>query len=172
MAPYVHIERGFDPVFDGRSRVLVLGSFPSVASRADGFYYGHPRNRFWPVLAAVTGEPVPAAGDVGAKRAMLLAHGVALWDVVASCDVAGSSDASIRNVVPVDVRRVLDAAPIGCVVCNGATAGRLYGRWLEGETGMPALALPSTSPANATWGLERLLGRWDEVLGPWVRARA
>ena len=172
MASYVHIERGFDPVFDGRSRVLVLGSFPSVASRADGFYYGHPRNRFWPVLAAVTGEPVPAAGDVGAKRAMLLAHGMALWDVAASCDVAGSSDASIRNVVPVDVRRVLDAAPIGCVVCNGATAGRLYGRWLEGETGMPALVLPSTSPANATWDLERLLGRWDEALGPWVRAHA
>ncbi len=169
MADYQHISHGFDPVFDERSRVLVLGSFPSVLSRENRFYYGNPRNRFWAVLAAAVGEPVPPTQDVDAKRSLLLRHGVALWDVVESCDVRGSSDASIRNVVPADVGRVLAVAPLEHVICNGGTAGRLYRRWLEGRCGMPAEVLPSTSPANASWSLERLTARWGEALAPWVR---
>lgn len=164
MADYQRISHGFDPVFDEHSRVLVLGSFPSVLSRENRFYYGNPRNRFWRVMSDVLGEPLPAVDDVDAKRALLLRHGVALWDVIESCDVRGSSDASIRNVVPADVARITGAAPVGAVLCNGGTAGRLYRRWLEPVTGIAAEVLPSTSPANASWPLERLEARWREAL--------
>lgn len=164
MADYQHISHGFEPVFDERSRVLVLGSFPSVLSRENRFYYGNPRNRFWRVMADVLGEPEPALTDIEGKRAMLLRHGVALWDVIESCDVRGSSDASIRNVVPADVARITSVAPVRSVICNGGTAGRLYRRWLEPVTGLPAEVLPSTSPANAAWSAERLAERWREVL--------
>ena len=164
MAEYQHITHGFEPVFDERSRVLVLGSFPSVLSRENRFYYGNPRNRFWRVLASALGEREPAVDDIPAKRALLLRHGVALWDVIESCDVRGSSDASIRNVVPADVARITCAAPIRTVLCNGGTAARLYHRWLEPVTGMAAVTLPSTSPANAAWSAERLTERWREVL--------
>ncbi|MBM6775129.1 DNA-deoxyinosine glycosylase [Olsenella profusa] len=169
MAEYQHITHGFEPVFDERSRVLVLGSFPSVLSRENRFYYGNPRNRFWRVMAAALGEPVPADGDIPAKRALLLRHGVALWDVIESCDVRGSSDASIRNVVPADVARITSVSPIRAVLCNGGTAARLYHRWLEPVTGMDAVTLPSTSPANAAWSAERLAERWSAALAPYVR---
>ena len=171
MADYQHISHGFEPVFDERSHVLVLGSFPSVLSRENRFYYGNPQNRFWRVMAAVLGEPVPETGDIEGKRAMLLSHGVALWDVIESCDVRGSSDASIKNVVPADVARITRAAPVRSVICNGGTAGRLYRRWLEGITGLPAVVLPSTSPANAAWSLERLTACWREALLTVLRAQ-
>ena len=178
MAERVHISHGFEPVFDARSRVLVLGSFPSALSRESEFFYGNPRNRFWRVVAACLGRGVPpnegeplfggASATLGQsielKRKMLLEGGIALWDVVASCDVRGSSDASIRNVVPVDVARVTSVARIERVVCNGATSARLYRRHLEGAVGMPALAMPSTSPANAAWSLERLVEAWRPAL--------
>lgn len=175
---YQHIEHGFEPVFDEHSRVLVLGSFPSVLSRANDFYYGNPQNRFWRVLAACLGAPVPPnEGDpladsesatldasIAAKRSMLLNGGVALWDVTESCDIKGSSDASIRNVVPADIERITGAAPIEQVICNGGTAGRLYKHYLQERTGLPAIVLPSTSPANAAWRLERLVERWREAV--------
>ena len=164
MADYQRISHGFEPVFDARSRVLVLGSFPSVLSRENRFYYGNPRNRFWRVMADVLGEAEPAVDDIAAKRTMLLRHGVALWDVIESCEVRGSSDASIRDVVPADVARITRAAPIRSVLCNGGTAGRLYRRWLLPVTGIEAEVLPSTSPANAAWGLERLTERWRAAL--------
>ena len=116
------------------------------------------------VMADVLGETEPAADDIAAKRAMLLRHGVALWDVIESCEVRGSSDASIRDVVPADVARITRVAPVRAVVCNGGTAGRLYRRWLEPVTGLAAEVLPSTSPANAAWSAERLAERWREVL--------
>lgn len=169
MADYERIHHAFDPVFDDACRVLVLGSLPSAASREVRFYYGNPRNRFWRVVASVVGEPVPADDDVATKRALLLRHGIALWDVVGSCDIRGSSDASIRHVVPNDVARVLAVASVEAVLCNGGTAGRLYRRWLEAQLGVAAEVLPSTSPANAAWSLERLVGRWREALGPYVR---
>jgi hypoxanthine-DNA glycosylase len=168
MADYQHIAHGFEPVFDERSRVLVLGSFPSVLSRQNAFYYGNPRNRFWRVISSLTGEPMPKTRDVASKRALLVRHGIALWDVIESCDVRGSSDASIRNVTPADVGRITSAARIGAVICNGSTAGGLYHRWLEGELGLVATVLPSTSPANASWSLARLTERWGEVLVPLV----
>ena len=140
----------------------MLGSFPSVLSRANDFYYGNPQNRFWRVMASCLGEPTPTS--IAEKREMLLAHGVALWDVIASCDIRGSSDASIKNVVPVDVARVTSAAPIEAVLCNGATSGRLYHRYLEAIAGHTAVVMPSTSPANAAWSLDRLTERWAEEL--------
>ena len=168
MADYQRISHGFEPIFDERSRVLVLGSFPSVLSRENRFYYGNPRNRFWRVMADVLGETEPAADDIAAKRAMLLRHGVALWDVIESCEVRGSSDASIRDVVPADVARITRVAPVRAVVCNGGTAGRLYRRWLEPVTGLAAEVLPSTSPANAAWRMDRLRSAWGPALAPYL----
>lgn len=133
-----------------------------MLSRANDFYYGNPQNRFWRVMASCLGEPTPTS--IAEKREMLLAHGIALWDVIASCDIRGSSDASIKNVVPVDVARVTSAAPIETVLCNGATSGRLYHRYLEAIAARAAVVMPSTSPANAAWSLDRLTGRWAEEL--------
>lgn len=184
MASYQHISHGFEPVFDEHSRILVLGSFPSVLSRENAFYYGNPQNRFWRVMAACLGEPVPQnegglsddgrpltlEESIAAKKQMLLEHGIALWDVIASCDIKGSSDASIKNVVPAQVERVLEKAHIGAVICNGGTAGRLYKRYLQWQVGLAAHVLPSTSPANAAWQLERLTARWQEELLPLLEA--
>ena len=129
------------PVYDERSRLLILGSFPSVKSRETAFFYGHPQNRFWRVLAAVLGERVPQT--VEEKRSMLLRHGVALWDVIASCEIAGSSDASITNVVPNDLSRILCTAHVRRIFCNGGTAQRWYRRYDEARWGK-ASPLPST----------------------------
>lgn len=184
MASYQHISHGFEPVFDEHSRILVLGSFPSVLSRENAFYYGNPQNRFWRVMAACLGEPVPQnegglsddgrpltlEESIAAKKRMLLEHGIALWDVIASCDIKGSSDASIKNVVPAQVERILEEAHIGAVICNGGTAGRLYKRYLQWQVGLAAHVLPSTSPANAAWQLERLTARWQEELLPLLEA--
>ena len=157
-APAVH---NIPPVYNARSRVLILGSFPSVKSREAQFFYGHPQNRFWRVLAAVLGRPVP--GSVAEKRALLLGGGVALWDVIAACEITGSSDSSIRNVVPTDLGRLLADAPISAIFCNGGTALRLYQKYQQNSTGIPAAGLPSTSPANAAWTLNRLVSVWNVI---------
>lgn len=156
------MEHTIEPVFDERSRVLVLGTMPSPASRAAGFYYGHPRNRFWPVMAAVFGEATPPP-DVPARRAFALEHGVALWDVLARCAIRGAADATIADPVPNDLGRVLRAAPVSTVFCTGATAYDLYRRLCEPVWGIPAVKLPSTSPANASWSLERLVEAYRVV---------
>ena len=179
MASYQHISHGFDPVFDEHSRILVLGSFPSVLSRANTFYYGNPQNRFWRVIAHSLGKPVPpnegeplrpnggAASleeSIAAKKALLLEGGIALWDAIEECDIKGSSDASIKNVVPAHIERITETAHIEAVICNGATAGRLYKRYLQWKVGLAAHVLPSTSPANAAWKTERLIERWGDEL--------
>ena len=153
-------------VYDENSRILILCSFPSVKSREVGFYYGHPQNRFWRVLAAVTGEPAPE--NTEEKRAFLLRRGIALWDVIARCEIEGSADARIRNAVPNDLSRILNVAPIGAVFTNGKTADRLYDRFFEGSIAPPKLWLPSTSPANAAFSLERLIGVWGAALAPYL----
>ena len=153
------------PVYDENSRILILGSFPSVKSREAAFFYGHPQNRFWRVLAAVLGEETPQTA--AEKKSLLLRHGVALWDVIASCDIAGSSDASIPNVAPNDLSRILDAAPVRRIFCNGGTAYRFYRRYDEAAWGK-AEALPSTSPANARTGVQALTERWRAALAPWL----
>lgn len=150
-----HIEHGIAPVFDGRSEVLVLGTMPSPASREAAFFYGHPQNRFWRVLAALFDEPAPVTN--GERTDLLLRHHIALWDVLASCDIRGALDSSIANARPNDLGRILSAAPIRRVFCTGATSARLYGKLCEPATGLAAVKLPSTSPANAAWSLPRLV---------------
>ena len=150
-----------EPVFDCNSRILILGSFPSVKSREEMFFYGHPQNRFWRVLAAVCGRAVPRT--VEEKRALLLEEGIALWDVIASCEITGSSDSSIRNAVPNDLSRIFDKADIRTVYVNGKTAEKYYRRYLQPVTGREAVCLPSTSPANAAWSLEKLEEAWRVI---------
>ena len=152
----------FPPVVGPESRTLILGSFPSVRSREEGFFYGHPRNRFWPMLASIYDEETPLT--IPERRSLILRHGLALWDVIASCRIEGSSDASVRDAVPVDIARVTAVAPIERVICNGALAARLYAQHLQPILHKPALALPSTSPANAAWSLARLTERWHDAL--------
>jgi len=156
------ITHPFEPVYDRRSRVLVLGSFPSVRSRQEGFYYGHPRNRFWPVLSAVFGDPVPEG--IQGRQEFLKAHGIALWDAALSCEIRGSSDLSIRRAVPTDLSPILRAAPIGRVLLNGRMAARIYLTHQGRDIDLPYIVLPSTSPANAGITLERLVCIWREAL--------
>ena len=149
------------PVYDEKSEILILGYFPSVKSREQGFFYGHPQNRFWRVTAAVFDDEPPVT--VPERRAFLLRHGVALWDVIAACEITGSADASIRNPEINDLRPILEAAPIRAIFVNGQTAAKLYRRYAEPLTGRPAYLLPSTSPANAAWSLERLIDAWRAI---------
>ena len=146
------------PLYDSNSEILILGSFPSVKSREAGFFYGHPQNRFWKVTAAVFEENVPVT--IEEKRAFLLHSHIALWDVIGSCDITGSSDSSIRNVTPNDLKIILDNAAIRTIYVNGKTAYKYYQKYSEKETGRPAVCLPSTSPANAAWNIERLIRTW------------
>lgn len=151
-----HIVHPLEPIFDGRSRVLVLGTMPSPKSREVGFYYGHPQNRFWKVMGALFGEPEPCRNDE--RTAFLLAHRIALWDVLASCTIAGASDASIANAQPNDLRRVIDAAPIAAVFTTGTKATSLYRRFdAPAYPLLPHIPLPSTSPANAKLRLPDLV---------------
>ncbi len=150
------------PVFDQRSKILILGSFPSVRSRESGFFYGHPQNRFWRVLSALFGEKLPVTTDE--KRAFLLRNGVALFDVLASCRIVGSSDSSIRDARPNDLSPILSCAPIERIYTNGHTATSLYRRYLLEKTGIDCIPLPSTSPANAAYSLEKLIFEWHLIL--------
>lgn len=152
------------PVFDNRSRVLLLGTMPSPASREQGFYYGHPQNRFWRVLAAIFNEPTPRT--IEEKRDMLLRHHIALWDVLASCEIEGASDASIRDAQPNDLARIFDAADIRAVFATGTKAGELYRKLVEPTLGVPCTTLPSTSPANAKMKLDDLADAYGKALLP------
>ncbi|MBP3568476.1 MAG: DNA-deoxyinosine glycosylase [Lachnospiraceae bacterium] len=162
MGEYSHISHTFLPVYDENSELLILGSFPSVKSREQGFYYGHPRNRFWKVLAAVCGCEVPKT--IEEKKAMLLDNHIAIWDVIDSCDIIGSSDSSIKNVVPADIVGILPKTKITRIFANGKTAGSLYEKFSRESTGIEAIVLPSTSPANAAYSLERLTECWKRCL--------
>ena len=183
-----------EPTYDEHSRILILGSFPSVKSREMGYFYGHPQNRFWKVLAAVFAEdsadeehqtdskPLPEAGKkaqsrkavrteapmvpqtIGERRSFLLRHHVAVWDVIASCTITGSSDSSIRDVRTNDLKPILRGAPIRQIFVNGKKAAELYRKYLLPELGREAVCLPSTSPANAQWSLEKLIDAWSVIL--------
>ena len=126
MAEYTHVGPGLPPLHGAQANALILGSFPSPKSREQGFFYGHPQNRFWPMLAAVTGEPVPDWADLEAKKRIILRHGLAVWDTIGACDIRGASDASIRNAVPNDVAALIRQLGVQAVFCNGAASGRIY----------------------------------------------
>lgn len=150
------------PVFDENSRILILGSFPSVQSRENAFFYAHPRNRFWRVLAGVFCEHTPCTTDD--KKQFLLRHNIALWDVIARCEVTGSSDASIRNAEPNQIELILRQAKIEIIIVNGTTAYKYYQKYLYPVTGIEAVCLPSTSPANARMNERELIDIWREAL--------
>ena len=149
------------PVYDEDSEILILGSFPSVKSREEGFFYGHPRNRFWKILSSIYDEKTPET--IEEKKTFLLKNHIAVWDVIRSCDIRGSSDASIRNVLPNNISSLLKKTKIQRIYVNGKTAEKLYRKYLEENAGK-AQVLPSSSPANAGYSLERLIEEWRRLL--------
>lgn len=158
---YETVKHTFDPVYDEKSEILILGSFPSVKSREQAFYYGHPQNRFWKVLAKITEQKIPKT--IEQKKKLLLDHHIAVWDVIASCEIIGSSDSSIRNVKVNDIQTVLKNSRIQKIYANGAKAYQLFQKYVKDVEGYPAQQLPSTSPANAAWNFERLCEAWKEI---------
>lgn len=157
-----HIVHPFPPFYDKDSKILILGSFPSVKSREQMFFYGHPQNRFWKVAASVFDSDIPET--IPQKRAFLKKHHIAMWDVIGSCDIEGSSDSSIENVIANDISIILDHAKIRGVFVNGKTAEKYYKRYIEPKTGIKAVCLPSTSPANAAWSVDKLVKSWGEAI--------
>ena len=159
---YTHVVHPFGPLYNKDSRILILGSIPSPASREVGFYYGHPQNRFWKMLAEVYGMPLPES--IEEKRALVLANGLALWDSIAECDIIGASDSSVKNAVPTKIPELLEETKVERILCNGALSKKIYDKYQLERTGMPAQKMPSTSPANAAWSLVRLVEEWGKVL--------
>ena len=158
------VTQEFAPVCDANSRVLILGTAPSRMSREVGFYYGHPQNRFWKMLAAVTGEDVPQT--IEEKKALLIRNHIALHDVIHSCDIIGSSDSSIRNVEPAELGKILSVTGDIPILCNGGTSYKLFVKHQEKRLGIQARQMPSTSPANAAWKMDMLVEAWKEALLP------
>lgn len=177
MADYQQLTHEFEPVFNKDSKILILGTFPSVKSREQHFYYGHPQNRFWKVLAAITEEPIPTT--ILEKKALLLNHHIAIWDVIQSCEIIGSSDSSIRNVVASDISGLLEQTHITAIFGNGNKACELFEKYTlpnlsacflnhPAKEGLQIHKLPSTSPANAAWSLERLSNYWKQEISPFL----
>lgn len=156
------IKHSFEPIYNNKSKILILGSFPSVLSRENNFYYGNTQNRFWKVLSILTDSTLPSSK--ADKISLLLKYNIALWDVVESCSIIGSSDNSISNVIPVDLSIIMNHANIEKIFVNGSMADKLYKKYCYSYTGINAVKLPSTSPANATYTLERLLENWQQVI--------
>mgnify|MGYP001012522520 CR=1 FL=1 len=166
MAKADSVTHTFEPIFNNESKVLILGTFPSVKSREQQFYYGHPQNRFWKLLALLMEDEIP--DTIPEKKDFLLRHRIAVWDVIHSCRIEGSSDSSIRDVAANDVAGLLQDSGIEAVFCNGAKSWELYHRYCEKACQREAGKLPSTSPANAAWSPERLIKSWGEALLPYV----
>lgn len=155
------VVHNIEPLYNGESKVLILGSFPSVKSREEEFFYAHPQNRFWKVIAAVFGEKVPCS--IEEKKALILNHNLAVYDVIYSCEITGSSDSSVKNVVPSDLKPIIDNSKITKIFVNGRTAEKYYKKYQLKSTGIECVVLPSTSPANASYSLERLISEWQKI---------
>lgn len=157
MNKYRHVEHTFGPVYDSQSRILILGSFPSVKSREINFYYGHRNNRFWKILGMLFNE------EIEDKKSFLLKHHIALFDVIESCDIIGSSDASIQNVKPNDLSIILNNSKIKTIYLNGSKAYELYNRFCKDKYSIKTVRLPSTSPANAAYSINDLFNEWKII---------
>ncbi|MGB5822747.1 MAG: DNA-deoxyinosine glycosylase [Proteocatella sp.] len=155
----IQLIHDLDPIFDENSKILILGTFPSVKSREQKFFYGHPQNRFWKVLASVLEKDV--AVTIDEKKSFLLKNKIAVWDVIESCQITGSSDSSIKDVVPADISKIMNASKIERIFANGGTAKKLYEKYQHKVLGVEIEGLPSTSPANAAYSLERLVSEWS-----------
>lgn len=149
------------PLFNQNSKVLILGSFPSVKSREAEFFYGHTQNRFWPVIATVLGQQKPIT--VEDKKCLILENRLALWDVIAECEIEGSADSTIRNVKANDLSVILKNSVVEKIYVNGKTAEKYYNKYALAQTGIKAICLPSTSPANAAWSFEKLVEAWKVI---------
>ncbi len=156
------IKHPFEPICNENSRILILGSFPSVKSREQSFYYGHPQNRFWRMLSGVFGEQTPVSLEE--KKEFLLSHAIALFDVISSCEIVGSSDSSIKNATPNDIHSIVEGAQIEKIITNGKLAHKLYEKHIASTVALPEICLPSTSPANAAFSLDRLISEWRAEL--------
>ncbi|MBO5092228.1 MAG: DNA-deoxyinosine glycosylase [Clostridia bacterium] len=147
-----------EPVYNSKSKILILGSFPSVKSRDEGFFYGHPQNRFWRVISTIFKSKIPTT--ISEKRELLLKNNVAVWDVIKSCEIVGSSDSTIKNVTANDISIIINSAKIEKIIVNGKTAEKFYNKYILNKINRKAICLPSTSPANATWTFEKLVEAW------------
>ena len=161
MQQFTNISHTFEPIYNKESKILILGSFPSVKSRENNFYYGHPQNRFWKVISKIVNEKEPTT--IEEKKKLLLDNHIAIWDVIASCSIQGSSDSSIKDVVVNDFSDILQNSSIHTIYVNGNKAYELYHKYAEEQTGIKAVKLPSTSPANAAWSVDRLCAEWKQI---------
>lgn len=159
----IMINHPIKPLYDTNSKILILGSFPSVKSREQMFFYGHPQNRFWRVLSQIFNCELPCTIDE--KKQLLLSNHIAVWDVIASCDIEGSSDSTIKNVVANDLSEILNNANIEKIIVNGKTAEKYYNKYIKYKVGRDAICLPSTSPANAMWTIDALIKEWGIIKG-------
>ena len=160
---HMEVRHTFEPVFDGNSKVLILGTMPSIKSRAENFYYMHPQNLFWKVLPCILEARLPEA--IGEKRKMLLDNDIALWDVLKSCEIEGSSDSTIRKPTPNDLYEVLGKTRIKVIFTNGKKATELYKKYCRQCTGIDSIYLPSTSPANRkNYDFEKICTEWRQIL--------
>ncbi len=150
------------PLYNQDSKILILGSFPSIKTREYGFFYGHPQNRFWPILEVLFNEELTR--DIEQRREFILKNKIALYDSIYQCDIIGSSDASIQNVVPSDLSEVFENADIKQVFCNGATSYKYYKKYHAKKSGIKGISLPSSSPANARYRLDDLVREWSQIL--------
>ena len=149
------------PLFNEDSETLILGSFPSVKSREAEFFYGHPQNRFWAVVAEIYGCEKPQT--VEEKKKLVLENKLAMWDVIQSCEIEGSADSTISNVTANDLNIILQNSKVNRIFVNGKTAEKYYNKYTYPKTGIKAICLPSTSPANAAWNVERLVEAWKII---------
>ncbi|MBR3149273.1 MAG: DNA-deoxyinosine glycosylase [Eubacterium sp.] len=156
-----------EPVYNKSSKILILGSFPSVKSREYGFFYGHKQNRFWRVIAEICGADIPNSNEE--KKELLLKNGIAVWDVIYSCEITGSADSTIKNAVPTDIEKILDTADIKQIFTNGKKADELYNKYQKNSTHREAVCLPSTSPANAAWTFDKLYDKWNSELAKYIK---
>ncbi|MDO4459593.1 MAG: DNA-deoxyinosine glycosylase [Clostridia bacterium] len=159
---YTHIVHPFPALWDENSEILILGSFPSVKSREQNFFYGHPQNRYWKLIAKLFGEDAPTT--IEEKKAFALRNHIAMWDVIAECDIVGSSDSSIKNARANDLSAILNGSKVRRIFVNGKTAEKLYIKYIEPVTGIKAVCLPSTSPANAAFTMDRLFDAWKKAI--------
>ncbi len=162
MSNSIHLVHPIPPLWNKNSKTLILGSFPSVKSREEMFFYGHRQNRFWTVVSLLFGAPLPVT--VEEKKKLILCNRLALWDVIGECDIVGSADSSIKNAVANDISFILDGSEVNRIFVNGGTASRLYDKYLLNVTGIKAVRLPSTSPANAAYSVSMLCEEWKQIL--------
>lgn len=155
------IKHPFPALFDSNSEVLILGSFPSVKSREQLFFYGHPQNRFWRIISRVFDEAVP--NTIDEKKELILRNHLALWDVLASCEINGSADSTIKNAVVNDIEPIIRQSKIKEIFLNGKTAEKYYNKYIASTVDLKSTVLPSTSPANAAWSEEKLVVEWKKI---------